>query len=46
MLFGILYCQADPLNRIQKFYELSQHGLDDHIGSTDRELKVFFPKMA
>jgi hypothetical protein len=46
ILYGILYCQADPQVRIQKFYELVQHTLVDHISSGDDELAVFFPLMA
>jgi hypothetical protein len=46
LLFGILYCQADPLVRIRKFYELAQNGLQENICASDEELSEFIPMMA
>jgi hypothetical protein len=35
LLFGILYCKAEPSQRVEKFYELCQHGMDQTISASD-----------
>jgi hypothetical protein len=46
MLIGILYCNEDPLKRVEKLYELLQVNLDDFVCHNDKDIEDYLPKMA
>lgn len=45
MLLGILFCASNSQVKVQKFFNICQNELNPSISATDKELKMYTPKL-